>query len=48
MKIDLIKLIALIWMGVVAYLMYEMLKDLDYMTGLVYSYIKMIMEYPHH
>ena len=48
MKIDLIKFIALIWMFVMGYLIFEMWRDLGYMTDLVHSYIKMVMEYTRH
>ena len=44
MKTDLIKLIALVWMFVMAYFMFEMWKDLHYINDLVHAYISMIMK----
>ena len=48
MKIDLTKFLILIWMFTVGYFMFEMWRDLGYMTDLVHSYIKMVMEYTRH
>ena len=48
MKIDLIKLIMLVWMGTMCYFMFEMWRDLGYMTDLVHAYIKMTMEHIRH
>ena len=48
MKTDLIKLIALVWMCVMGYFMFEVWKDLNYMTDLVHAYIKLVMEYSRH
>ena len=44
MNIELIKLISLVWMGVIAYMLYLMLIDVQYMTQLVHAYIKLAME----
>ena len=48
MKIDLIKFIALIWMFVMGYLIFEMWRDLGYMTDLVHSYIQMVVGHIRH
>ena len=48
MKIDLIKFLTLIWMFIMGYLIFEMWRDLGYMTDLVHSYIQMVMEYARH
>ena len=44
MKTELIKLISLIWMGIIAYMLYLMLIDVQYMTQLVHAYITLAME----
>ena len=44
MKIDLTKFIILIWMLVTCYFMFEMWRDLGYMTDLIHSYIRMAVE----
>ncbi len=44
MKTELIKLISLVWMGVIAYMLYLVLIDVQYMTQLVHAYIKLAME----
>jgi len=48
MKIDLTKFIMLIWMSAICYFMFEIWKDLGYLTNLIHSYIQMIMEYARH
>jgi len=48
MKIDLIKLIALIWMCLTGYLVFEMWRDLGYLTDLIHSYIQMVVELARH
>ena len=45
MKNDLVKLIMVVWMAVIAFFVYEMWIDLNYMTDLVHAYIKMVMEH---
>jgi len=44
MKTELIKLISLVWMGVIAYMLYLVLIDVQYMTQLVHAYITLAME----
>ena len=44
MKTDLIKLISLIWMVGMAYMMYIMLADVQYLTQLIHAYITLAME----
>ena len=48
MKTDLGKLIIVTWMAVMAYFMYCMWIDLNYMTDLVHAYIKMVMQHTGH
>jgi hypothetical protein len=48
MKIDLIKLIAIIWMGFTGFLMYLVYADLSYMTELMHAYIQMIVNHLNH
>ena len=48
MKTDLIKLISLLWMVVIAYMVYVILADVQYLTKLVHSYISMVVEYTRH
>ena len=48
MNINLTKLITGLWMGAVLYILYIMLADVQYMTQLIHSYMKMVMEYAHH
>ena len=48
MKIDLTKFLMLIWMCITCYFMFEMWRDLGYMTNLIHSYIQMVMEYARH
>ena len=48
MKNDLTKLLIFIWMSAVLYFMYEMWVDLDYLTGLIHAYMKMMMEHIRH
>ena len=45
MKNDLVKIIMVAWMAVIAFFVYEMWIDLNYMTDLVHAYIKMVMEH---
>ena len=45
MKTDLGKLIIVTWMSVMAYFMYCMWIDLNYMTDLVHAYIQMTMDH---
>jgi len=48
MKTDLIKLIAILWMGFMAYLIFEMYADLSYLTDLFHAYVKMAVEIAKH
>ena len=45
MKNDLVKLIMVVWMAVIAFFVYEMWIDLNYMTDLVHAYINLVMEH---
>ena len=45
MKNDLVKLIMVVWITAMAFFVYEMWIDLNYMTDLVHAYIKMVMEH---
>ena len=44
MKINLTNLISWLWMGVIAYMLYIMLEDVQYITKLIHAYMEMIME----
>ena len=48
MKSDLGKLIMVVWMFVMAYFMYSMWIDVNYMTDLIHAYIKMVMQHVKH
>jgi len=48
MKKDLTRLLTLILLGGIAYMVYIMLADVQYLTKLMHSYISMIMEYSRH
>jgi len=48
MKKDLTRLLTLIFLGGIAYMVYEILADVQYLTKLMHSYITMVMEYAHH
>ena len=48
MKKDLTRLLSLIFLGGIAYMLYIMLADVQYLTKLVHAYITMVMEYSHH
>ena len=48
MKTDLGKLLAFIWMVVVGYFIYEMWKDLHYLTDLIQAYIQMVVQHSRH
>ena len=48
MKIDLIKFLTLIWMFAMCYLMFEMSINLEYLTGLIHSYIQMAVDHIKH
>ena len=48
MKIDLIKLVALIWMCVMAYFIYEIYADLKYINELITAYVQMVMQHIRH
>ena len=45
---ELIKLIALIWMIFIAYLIFEMYVDLSYLTDLFHAYVQMAVEIAKH
>ena len=45
MNNDLAKLIVLLWMGGVAYMMFEIWVDIAYITDLVHAYISMVVEH---
>ena len=48
MKSDLGKLLLVVWMAAMAFFVYEMWIDLNYMTDLVHAYIKMAVEHVRH
>ena len=48
MKKDLTRLITLIFLGGIAYMVYGILADVQYLTKLMNSYISMVMEYANH
>jgi len=48
MKINLTKFISWLWMGVIAYMLYIILADVQYLTKLIHSYMTMVMEIAHH
>ena len=48
MKIDLTKFLLFIWMFFTGYLIFEIWRDLGYMTDLVYSYIKLAVDHIRH
>jgi hypothetical protein len=45
MKNDLGKLLLFVWMSAMAFFVYEMWIDLNYMTDLIHAYIQMVMEH---
>ena len=45
MNNDLAKLIVLLWMGGIAYMMFEIWVDMAYISDLVHAYISLVMEY---
>ena len=45
---DLTRLITLIFLGGIAYMVYVMLADVQYLTKLMHSYISLVMEYASH
>ena len=45
MNNDLAKLIVLLWMGGIAYMMFEIWVDIAYISDLVHAYISLVMEY---
>ncbi len=45
---DLTRLITLIFLGGIAYMVYVMLADVQYLTKLMHSYISIVMEYAKH
>ena len=45
MNNDLAKLIVLLWMGCMAYMMFEIWVDIAYITYLVHAYISMVVEH---
>ena len=48
MKKDLTRLLTLIFLGGIAYMLYIVLADMQYLTKLVHAYISMAMEYSNH
>ena len=48
MKKDLTRFLTLILLGGIAYMLYIVLADMQYLTKLVHAYITMAMEYSHH
>ena len=48
MKKDLTRLLTLIFLGGIAYMVYVILADVQYLTKLMHSYISMVMEYANH
>ena len=45
MNNDLTKLIVLLWMGGMAYMMFEIWINMAYISDLVHAYISLVMEY---
>ena len=45
MKSDLGKLIMIIWLSVMAYLIYEIWADIKYIADLIHVYVSMSMEH---
>jgi len=45
MKSDLGKLLLFVWMAITIYFMFDMWKDLKYMTELVHAYITLVLEH---
>ena len=45
---DLTRLLTLIFLGGIAYMVYVMLADVQYLTKLVHTYIKIALEYTQH
>ena len=45
MKTDLGKLLLFVWMSVVAFFVYEIWIDVNYMTDLCHAYIQIVMEH---
>jgi hypothetical protein len=45
MNNDLAKLIVLLWMGGMAYMMFEIWINMAYISDLVHAYISLVMEY---
>tara|TARA_Y100000310_G_C20561864_1_gene753475 strand:+ start:674 stop:820 length:147 start_codon:yes stop_codon:yes gene_type:complete len=48
MKIDLTKLISSCILGTIAYMVYIILADIQYLTSLIHAYISMAMEIVKH
>ena len=48
MKIDLIKLIAFVWMCVMVYFTYEIWIDVKYIADLIHAYVSMAMQHVKH
>ena len=48
MKKDIDRIIIFVWMSVIAYFVYEMWIDLNYMSDLVHAYIKMAVGHMRH
>ena len=48
MKKDLTRLLTLTLLGGIAYMLYIMLADVQYLTKLMHAYVKMAVEYSHH
>ena len=48
MKKDLTRLLTLILLGGIAYMLYIVLADMQYLTKLVHAYISMAIEYSNH
>ena len=48
MKRDLTRLLTLIFLGGIAYMVYIMLADVQYLTKLMHAYVKMAVEYSHY
>jgi len=45
---DLTRLLTLLFLGGIAYMVYIMLADVQYLTELMHSYISIVMEYAKH
>ena len=48
MKSDLVKLVILVWLSAMAYFVYDIWIDVNYIADLMHVYVKMAVEHARH